>query len=41
MLAAGRISEQDLDLFHLTDSPEEAVDVIQRFYKEHIMAPNF
>jgi uncharacterized protein (TIGR00730 family) len=41
MLPAGKISEADPDLFHLTDDPSEAVDIIERFYKEHSLVPNF
>jgi len=41
MLAQGKISEKDMDLFTLTDDPVEAVDVVERFYREHAMTPNF
>lgn len=42
LLADGRISESDLDLFHLTDEPVEAVEIITNFYKEHSqLLPNF
>ncbi len=41
LLAAGNISEHDLDLFHLCDEPEEAAEYIAAFYREHAMAPNF
>ena len=41
MLAAGNISPQDLILFELCDDPREAVDIIDAFYKEHMLAPNF
>lgn len=41
MLEAGNISPEDLDLFKLTDDPVEAVDIIDTFYKEHALAPNF
>ena len=41
MLAAGNISEQDPNLFQLTDDPVEAVQIIDRFYKEHALTPNF
>ncbi len=41
MLEAGNISPQDLDLFKLCDDPKEAVDIIDAFYKENMMAPNF
>lgn len=41
MLAQGNISEGDLDLFTITDDVGQAVDVIDAFYREHKMAPNF
>jgi uncharacterized protein (TIGR00730 family) len=41
MLAAGNISESDLSLFHVVDEPTEAVKIIDDFYKEHIIGPNF
>jgi len=31
VLADGKISDNDLDLFHVTDDPDEAVDIIQAF----------
>ena len=41
MLAEGKISPEDPDLFHLTDSTTEAVDIVENFYKKHSMVPNF
>ena len=41
MLASGNISPEDLDLFHLTDSPVEAVKIVDDFYRENAMGPNF
>lgn len=41
MLGAGNISPEDPDLFTMTDDPAEAADIIDRFYKEHALAPNF
>lgn len=41
MLAAGNISAQDLDLFTITDSPEEAASIIHHFYDHRTMKPNF
>ena len=41
MLAAGNIAEKDLSLFHLTDDPDEAADIIHDFYEHRSMRPNF
>lgn len=41
MLEQGTISEKDMNLFHLTDSPKEAVDIICDFYKRNKLRPNF
>lgn len=41
MLSNGTISEQDLDLFHLTDDADEAVEIICDFYQKHTLSPNF
>ncbi|MFT5142527.1 MAG: hypothetical protein ACI80V_001699 [Rhodothermales bacterium] len=41
MVVEGKVSPGDPDLFHLTDSPTEAVDIVERFYKERSMVPNF
>jgi uncharacterized protein (TIGR00730 family) len=41
MLAEGTISEHDLDLFQLTDDPDEAVDIIEEFAREVGVGPNF
>lgn len=35
------ISEEELDIFRLVDSPEEAVEVIDDFYKKYSLKPNF
>ena len=35
------VSEEDLDLFNLVDTPEEAVKVIDDFYSKYILSPNF
>lgn len=37
----GNISEEDLDLFTIVDTPEEVVDVINKFYTRHKLSPNF
>ena len=41
MLEAGNISSEDLVLFQLCDDPKEAVDIIDAFYKENALVPNF
>jgi len=35
------ISENDMDLFHIVDTPAEAVKIIEDFYNEYNMKPNF
>lgn len=35
------ISPEDLDLITIVDSPEEAVDCINNFYKKYHLKPNF
>ena len=37
----GYISQEDLYLFKLVDTAEEAVDVILEFYSKYSMQPNF
>tara|TARA_R100000908_G_scaffold65428_1_gene56471 strand:- start:119602 stop:120306 length:705 start_codon:yes stop_codon:yes gene_type:complete len=37
----GTISEQDTDLFHVTDSTDEVVDIICDFYSKKEPMPNF
>jgi uncharacterized protein (TIGR00730 family) len=41
MLKEGKISEKELDIFKLVDTVEEAVDVIDKFYTEYSLKPNF
>jgi len=41
MVEKGTISAEDLDLFHLTDSSDEAVKIICDFYQKHKLSPNF
>ena len=33
--------EEDLDLFSIVDTTDEVVDVINNFYKKHLLSPNF
>ncbi len=35
------ISIEDLDLFNVVDTPAEAVDIINDFYKKYTLKPNF
>lgn len=35
------VSPEDLDLFNLVDTPEEAVEVIDEFYSKYLLSPNF
>ena len=37
----GNISESDLDLFHVVDTAEEVVEIINTFYNKHLLSPNF
>lgn len=41
LVAEGTVSEEDLDLFHVTDSTDEAVSIITSFHKGHTIKPNF
>jgi uncharacterized protein (TIGR00730 family) len=41
LIVEGMISEEDLDLFSVVDTPEEAVKVIDDFYSKYLLAPNF
>ncbi|MCG8699259.1 MAG: TIGR00730 family Rossman fold protein [Bacteroidales bacterium] len=35
------ISKEDLDLFHMVDTAEEAVEEINNFYEKYMLSPNF
>jgi len=41
LVAEKMIHEEDLDLFNLVDTPEEAVAVIDEFYGKYLLSPNF
>ena len=41
MLGEGKISERDMKIFNLVDTVEEAVEVIDKFYAEYSLKPNF
>lgn len=38
---ASNINEEDLDLFSIVDTAEEAVAVIDEFYSKYLLSPNF
>ncbi len=37
----GNIHEDDLDLFQVVDTAEEVIEIIDSFYKKHLLSPNF
>jgi hypothetical protein len=37
----GNISAKDLDLIHLVDTPDEVIGILDSFYKEYRLSPNF
>lgn len=41
LVAEKMISPDDMDLFHVTDDADEAVQIISDFYKKHRIRPNF
>jgi uncharacterized protein (TIGR00730 family) len=41
MLEHGNINKEDLDLFQMTDSSDEAVLIIKSFYEKYGLHPNF
>ena len=41
LLNAGNISPKDLDLIHLVDSGDEVLEILNSFYKESGLSPNF
>lgn len=41
LLTEGNISEKDLDLFHVVDTSDEAVKIIEEFYGKYLLKPNF
>jgi uncharacterized protein (TIGR00730 family) len=41
LFSGGMISPEDLELYNLVDTPEEAVKVIDDFYSRYMLAPNF
>lgn len=41
LVAEKMIHEEDLNLFNLVDTPQEAVAVIDEFYGKYLLSPNF
>ncbi len=41
LLEEKNICATDMDIFHLVDTPEEAVEYIEGFYKKYSLTPNF
>lgn len=41
MLKSGNISEEDLDLVRIVDTPTEVVEAIDEFYAQYMLSPNF
>jgi len=41
LLAEGNIGKEDLDIFHVVDTAEDAVKQIDAFYKKYSLQPNF
>ena len=41
LVEEGMISEDDLELFSIVNTPEEAVKVIDDFYSKYLLSPNF
>lgn len=41
LINEGNIREQDMDIFQLVDSAEEAVNIIDEFYLKYALQPNF
>ena len=41
MLEAKNVSPEDLDLFSIVDTSDEAVDIINKFYSKYLLRPNF
>jgi uncharacterized protein (TIGR00730 family) len=41
VIKEGKVSPEDMDLFHLVDSADEAVAQINDFYSKYLLKPNF
>ena len=41
LIAEGNISEEDLNLFRIVDTADEAIDHLNKFYTKYSLKPNF
>ena len=41
MLAEGKISQEEMDIFSVVDTAEEAIGVVEEFYNKYDLRPNF
>jgi len=41
LIAQGNISEEDLNLFRVVDSADEAIEHLNKFYSKYSLKPNF
>ncbi|WP_411895591.1 TIGR00730 family Rossman fold protein [Winogradskyella sp. A2] len=41
LIEAGNISSEDLDLFHVVDDADDVIEILNDFYKEFRLSPNF
>ncbi len=41
LLEAGNISPKDLNLFHLVDTADDVINILNEFYKDYRLSPNF
>lgn len=41
LTANNNVNPEDLDLVHLVDTPEEVLDILNDFYNEYNLSPNF
>ena len=39
--ANNNVSATDLDLIHVVDSADEVINILDKFYKEYGLSPNF
>ena len=40
-MAAGNISPEDIGLVHFVDNEDEVLDILNSFYDEYNLSPNF